>query len=161
MTLKALTPLLAALVLSAPSAALAKDKHHRDRGHHRGHSHSHSHYRSHSYGHYFGYRPSYTYGAPRYYGYNYYPRTTFGISLSTRPTYYSSSRVYRPTSYSYSNSLAVEVQSALKRRGYYRGAIDGAIGSGSRAAIRAYQRDRGLSVTGRIDSGLLRSLGIG
>jgi hypothetical protein len=35
--------------------------------------------------------------------------------------------------------LSVDVQRALKRRGYYSGAIDGDIGPGSRAAIRRYQ----------------------
>lgn len=169
MTLKALTPLLAALALSAP-AALAdhKVKVYRDLdgdGHYNKKSYKLPHYgyRDRYYGgsgYGYGYRPYYGYGYPRYYGYSY-PRTTFGLSFSTRPTYYSSSRVYRPSSYSTNNSLAAEVQSALKRRGYYRGAIDGDIGSGSRAAIRAYQRDRGLSVTGRIDSALLRSLRIG
>ena len=54
----------------------------------------------------------------------------------------------------------MDVQRALKRRGYYAGAIDGDIGPGSRSAIRAFQADRGLRVTGRIDSTLLRSLGI-
>ena len=79
----------------------------------------------------------------------------------SRPSYYSSP-VYRgETVGGYADELAVEVQSALRRRGYYRGAIDGDIGPASRSAIRAYQADRGLAVTGRIDSSLLRSLGIG
>jgi hypothetical protein len=120
-----------------------------------------------SYGYGYGYPRyyGYGYGYPRYYGYSdyYYPRTSLGLSLFSlfsRPTYYSSSRVYRPSKY-YSSGLAVEVQTALKRRGYYRGPIDGDIGSGSRAAIRAYQRKHNLSETGRIDSALLRSLKIG
>ena len=52
------------------------------------------------------------------------------------------------------------MQRVLKRRGYYYGSIDGDIGPASRNAIRNYQADRGLKVTGRIDSSLLRSLGI-
>ena len=52
------------------------------------------------------------------------------------------------------------MQRALQRRGYYRGYVDGDIGPGSRAAIRSYQARHGLYVTGRIDSALLRSLGI-
>ena len=63
--------------------------------------------------------------------------------------------------YSYSDGLAVNVQRALRSRGYYKGSVDGDIGSGSRSAIRAYQRDHGLSVSGRIDTALLRSLRIG
>ena len=58
------------------------------------------------------------------------------------------------------DSLGADVQIALQRRGYYRGVVDGVIGPGSRAAIRGYQHDRGLAVTGRIDSSLLRSLRI-
>jgi peptidoglycan hydrolase-like protein with peptidoglycan-binding domain len=52
------------------------------------------------------------------------------------------------------------VQSELARRGYYQGAIDGVIGSGSREAIRAFQAAQGLPVTGRIDLKLLNALGI-
>lgn len=104
------------------------------------------------------YRPSYNYGyghRPYYDSYDY-PRTTLGISLFSRPSYNYSYRDYQPGH----GSLAVDVQSALRKRGYYRGPIDGDIGDGSRSAIRAYQRDHGLSATGRIDSSLLRSLHI-
>lgn len=55
---------------------------------------------------------------------------------------------------------AVAVQRALSARGYYGGPIDGDIGPGSRAAIRAYQADHGMEVTGEIDGQLLRSLGV-
>ena len=116
-------------------------------------------------------RPSFGYGfgssyyGSSYYGSSYYGRSPYyysrpsvGYSYHSRP-----SAVYRgqPVYGSYSDGLAVDVQRELRRRGYYRGAIDGDIGPGSRAAIREYQYDRGLSTTGRIDSSLLRSLGIG
>lgn len=65
-----------------------------------------------------------------------------------------------PAYYPYSYSMACDVQIALKRRGYYRGPIDGDIGPSSRAAIRAWQYDRGLRITGYIDRPLLRSLGL-
>jgi hypothetical protein len=58
------------------------------------------------------------------------------------------------------DDLGVDLQRALTHEGYYHGPIDGDIGSGSRAAIRAYQSDHGLEVTGRIDNALLRSLHI-
>jgi hypothetical protein len=58
------------------------------------------------------------------------------------------------------DDLAVDVQRALRRDGYYHGGIDGDIGSGTRGAIREYQYDHHLEVTGRIDRALLRSLGI-
>jgi peptidoglycan hydrolase-like protein with peptidoglycan-binding domain len=54
----------------------------------------------------------------------------------------------------------VEVQRELAERGYYGGPIDGAIGPQSRAAIRAFQVDKGLPVTGRVDGRLLDSLGL-
>jgi hypothetical protein len=62
--------------------------------------------------------------------------------------------------YQYWNDLAVSVQSELARRGYYHGAIDGVIGSGSRQAIRGFQSAQGLPVTGVIDRKVLKALGI-
>ena len=58
----------------------------------------------------------------------------------------------------YRGSVEVDVQRELRRKGYYGGAVDGDIGPQTRASIRAYQVDRGLPVTGRIDTPLLRSL---
>ena len=111
-----------------------------------------------SYGYGYGY-PSYGYGYG--YGYPYYSRPSVSFVYSSTPRYYTSSRYYsRPSYRSVADSLEVDVQRELKRRGYYRGPIDGDIGPGSRAAIRSYQAERGLAVTGRIDSSLLRSLGI-
>ena len=58
------------------------------------------------------------------------------------------------------NSTHSSVQLALARQGYYGGRIDGSIGTQSRRAIKAYQRDRGHSQTGTITPRLLRSLGL-
>ena len=77
----------------------------------------------------------------------------YGYGVATERVYVGG-RVYSD------DSVAVDVQRKLARLHYYRGAIDGEIGSGSRAAIREYQNDRGLPVTGRIDDRLLRSLGL-
>jgi len=96
---------------------------------------------------YYGHRP---YGY-RPYSYSYGPSVSFSVSRSYRAPVYSD----------YSDDLAVDVQRELRRRGYYRGSIDGDVGPGTRNAIRAYQYDRGLSVSGRIDRSLLRALGIG
>lgn len=60
----------------------------------------------------------------------------------------------------YHRSLEADVQIALSRRGYYHGPIDGDIGPGTRAAIRAYQYEHDLPVSGHIDRYLLRSLGL-
>jgi Putative peptidoglycan binding domain len=71
--------------------------------------------------------------------------------------YYGYGPVYDPR---YWTDLAVSVQSGLAQRGYYHGAIDGEIGSGSRQAIRSFQAAQGLPVTGMIDPKLLKALGI-
>lgn len=43
---------------------------------------------------------------------------------------------------------AADIQRALKAAGYFDGAIDGEIGSGSREAIRRFQQDNGLHADG-------------
>lgn len=57
------------------------------------------------------------------------------------------------------NASVLRVQTALRQRKYYAGSIDGLSGPETRAAIRAYQVDRGLPVTGQIDADLLNDLG--
>ena len=71
------------------------------------------------------------------------------VYVDERPVYYSAPRPV---------NLDLAVQRALARRGYYGGVIDGDIGPQTRAAIRVYQVDRGLPVSGRVDGNLLRSL---
>jgi murein L,D-transpeptidase YcbB/YkuD len=46
------------------------------------------------------------------------------------------------------SASAQEVQRALKNAGYYQGNIDGNIGSGTRAAISQFQKDKGLKSDG-------------
>jgi Putative peptidoglycan binding domain len=182
LTMKALAtslliPALATVLLAGfPTTAAAKDKHHhRDscRTSSRSIGIGSPYYGRSSYG-------SYSY-SPHRYGSSYYaspyistgyssgycaPRASIGFSLFSSPSYsYRSSRYYPSSDYrssraSYSDDLAVDVQRALRRGGYYYGDIDGDIGPESRAAIREYQRDRGLPATGRIDSSLLRALRI-
>ena len=105
-------------------------------GHHRG---------SRGFYPYFAYDPFYY----DYYGYGYgYP-------------YYATSASYYYDGYPQEGaSIAVAVQQELARSGYYRGAIDGVIGEGSRRAIRAYERANGLPVDGRIDADLLATMGL-
>jgi hypothetical protein len=89
--------------------------------------------------------PDYYYGYPYYYPYyGYDPYHGYGAAYDSQ----------------YWSNLAVSVQSGLAQRGYYHGAIDGEIGSGSRQAIRAFQAAQGLPVTGMIDPKLLKALGI-
>jgi hypothetical protein len=131
-----LSAMVAALALALPTTSLAD---HHDDWHHGDWHHG---------GHYYYHRGFYPYP---YFGYPFGP--SFGVSFYSGPRYYGYPE--GPV-----DTLGVDVQQALRSRGYYRGAIDGIIGPGSRAAIRAYQHDRGLAPTGRIDSPLLRSLRI-
>lgn len=43
---------------------------------------------------------------------------------------------------------SVNIQKALKKAGYYNGAVDGKVGPGTRDAIAAFQKDNGLSADG-------------
>ena len=55
---------------------------------------------------------------------------------------------------------SVQIQQALKNAGYYQGKQDGKIGSGTRAALKAFQGDNGLNkdgVCGRKTWGKLKS----
>lgn len=56
--------------------------------------------------------------------------------------------------------LNAAVQSELRRRGYYRGPVDGRLGPASKSAISRYQSSRGLAVTGNVNNQTLRALGI-
>lgn len=58
-------------------------------------------------------------------------------------------------------SMLLEVQSELKKMGYYTGAIDGIYGPESAKAVRAFQKDRSLPVSGKVDLATLDALGIG
>ena len=47
-------------------------------------------------------------------------------------------------------SSTAEIQKALTEAGFYKGAIDGIIGAKTRAAIRSFQEEHGLSVDGMV-----------
>ena len=140
--------LIIALVLSmfAASSAMA--------GNWRHNHWNHRHHRSHSnfsigigLGYpYYGY--GYGYGYPYYgsypYGYGYYaPRTTVYATRGIND-----------------DATVAAVQRRLARGGYYHGSIDGVIGSGTRTAIRAFERNNGLPIDGVIDRQLLRTMGL-
>lgn len=59
------------------------------------------------------------------------------------------------------DSSVRRVQAALAREGYYHGAIDGAFGPATQNALRRYQRNHGLGVTGEIDRPVIEALGLG
>jgi Putative peptidoglycan binding domain len=62
--------------------------------------------------------------------------------------------------YGVNTSVVVQVQRQLASAGYYSGRIDGVIGSGTRRAIRAYERSHGLPVDGVIHRRLLATMGL-
>jgi peptidoglycan hydrolase-like protein with peptidoglycan-binding domain len=53
-----------------------------------------------------------------------------------------------------------DVQARLKALGYYGGAVDGAWGPGTRAALERFQRDRRLAVTGQLDQATVTAMGL-
>ena len=93
--------------------------------------------------------------------------TLLGLAISfALPTYDQQKETVDPQingspSYSYRTSAGgadTAVQIALSRRGYYRGPTDGLIGSASEAAIRSFQEDNRLPVTGTVNRSLLQAL---
>jgi hypothetical protein len=97
-------------------------------------------------------------GYPDYYPYNYpydysYPNNDYDAYQSVN-----NSVDYRP---SRSEDATSAVQFALSKLGYYRGPIDNIIGAGTRRAIRAFQTDQALPVTGLIDRKVLTALQLG
>jgi hypothetical protein len=94
---------------------------------------------------------------PFYFGYGY----GYGYGYPGYDPYYSQADYYEGRYANGNYSAEADVQAALANRGYYRGRIDGVIGARTRNAIRAFQRDNGLPVTGRVDGRLLNALGEG
>ena len=99
-----------------------------------------------------------------YYGYAYYP-----YSYNYVPGYYDSD-VYHGEEYYDQNNYDVTVQSAdsivanaqekLAQQGYYRGEIDGILGTETSRAIARFQRDQGLRVTGVLTRDTIQELGL-
>ena len=111
------------------------------------------------YGYYpygYGYAPyGYGYGSGYYgygSGYNGYGNSYYGNGYNGN-SYYGNG-VYRSSYYSGdrsngSRSGVVRLQRQLSRAGYYRGPIDGVMGSRTHYALRAYQHDHGTASVAR------------
>ena len=93
------------------------------------------------------------YGYDYGYGYPYYGAYPYGYGYYT-PRYTAYDRGITD------DATVAAVQRRLARGGYYHGSIDGVIGPGTRAAIRAFERNNGLAVDGVIDGQLLRRMGL-
>ncbi|HEV2804896.1 MAG TPA: peptidoglycan-binding domain-containing protein [Chthoniobacterales bacterium] len=111
------------------------------------------HYRSRS-NVYIGFGLGYPFGYGYGYGYPYYGGYPYGYGYYTpRYTVYAGNGIT-------DDATVAAVQRRLARGGYYHGSVDGVIGSGTRAAIRAFERNNGLPVDGVIDRQLLRTMGL-
>ena len=105
----------------------------------------------------------YPYGYGYYYPYSNYAYDDGGYYDDAYASNEYSQQSYQPQSESDNgdaDSNISEVQSALSREGYYSGATDGSMGPGTQSALRRYQRDHGLPVTGRIDRAVINALGL-
>lgn len=100
---------------------------------------------------------------PRYYYdglYAYYPPPVYVVPPHVYYGQPPAVRIPSPPLAPVVNVSLVRVQDALRTRKYYQGIVDGVNGPQTEAAIRAYQTDRGLPITGRIDTVLLADLGL-
>ncbi len=104
----------------------------------------------------FGFYPGYYGGYPCDYGYGYGPGYYYPY-YAPYPTVYRGYEVEPPMRGS-ERSVDASVEESLAHQGYYHGSVDGVIGPQAREAIRAYQRQHGLTVTGTVNTALLRSL---
>lgn len=77
---------------------------------------------------------------------------------------YYNNYLYSEPIYGYNNldpgQVIENVQLALRDQGYYPGAIDGVVGTQTRAALAAFQRDKGLIITSAVDQPTLVTLGL-
>jgi hypothetical protein len=96
-----------------------------------------------------GYYPSSYYYDDGYYGDAYYDDRYAANEYASAPS--------DPSNYE-TGSRVNDVQSALSRAGYYDGPIDGTLGPATRKALRNYQRDHGLEVTGGINRAVTDAL---
>jgi hypothetical protein len=96
---------------------------------------------------YYGYGSGYNGYGNGYYGNSYYGNGYYGNSYSGNGVYRSS--YYSGDRSSGSRSGVTRLQRQLSRAGYYRGPIDGVMGSRTHYALRAYQHDHGTASVAR------------
>jgi hypothetical protein len=85
-----------------------------------------------------------------YYDNGYYDESSAANQYSTAP--------YTDQPTDDAGSRVIDVQRALAREGYYDGSADGRLGDATRKALRKYQRDHGLEVTGTINGAVTEAL---
>lgn len=82
-------------------------------------------------------------------------RNTLGAGTSGEASRSESGAVLAPSS-----ATVSAAQRSLQQKGFYKGNIDGNMGPRTRSAIREYQKNSNLNVTGRLDAATLSSLGV-
>jgi hypothetical protein len=99
-----------------------------------------------------------------YYGYGYpydaYPYYDQGYYDNGYPPNGYAPNEYGDRGYGNGDPAVSQVQAALARKGYYHGAVDGSMGPATRSAIRQYQLNHGLEVTGQVDQAVMNKLGV-
>ncbi len=60
-----------------------------------------------------------------------------------------------------SAEMVRQAQAKLSAQGQYSGRVDGVLDAKTQAALRAFQRSRGLKASGQLDSPTVAALGIG
>ncbi len=115
-------------------------------------------YRHHYHGNYYAY-----YGYPFYpywgwdYPYGYYH--PYGYYPYGYYNYYYSEPAFGGNDNGYAGaSIVAQLQERLAQAGYYHGNVDGIVGPLTRRAIRAYERDHGMPVDGRLTRQLLEQM---
>ena len=101
---------------------------------------------------YYGYGSGYNGYGNGYYGNGYYGNSYYGNGYYGNS--YNGNGIYRSSYYSGdrsngSRSNVARLQRQLSRAGYYRGQIDGIMGSRTHYALRAYQHDHGTASVAR------------
>jgi hypothetical protein len=81
-----------------------------------------------------------------------------GLNL-TSPAFAGNTSEEKPAAMSHHD--VKKVQESLRDKGYYKGKIDGRIGSQTREGIRQYQKSENLPVTGHVDAETAGKLGVG
>jgi hypothetical protein len=112
-------------------------------------------------GGYWGGGPYWGWGGGPYWGWGgWWP--SVGVSFVAPVPVYRSVYVTQsaPSYVTYARPSLARAQVRLAKLGYYPGPIDGAFGPMTSQAIRSYQIDYGLPVTGRLDPGTRASLGV-
>ena len=82
-----------------------------------------------------------------------------GATSYTGPSYRTAAPMGAPGAAPADVDFVVGVQRELRRRGFYRGVVNGISDAATRSAIRAYEASAGLPVSGVIGAPLLKALG--